>query len=97
MNEPLDHLTVASVTAHVKDCIRTLLDHARTGAWADADFIHAKLALECLPLTRDEFATASNRLANARVYLRAAEQGAACFELRLLFHSLECGTSQIMQ
>jgi len=97
MNKPFDRVPVASVGAHVKDLIRALLDHAQTGEWADLELNHAQIALECLPLTRGEFATATNRLANARSYLQAGEAGAARFELRLLFRSLECGTSQVTE
>jgi hypothetical protein len=97
MNNPLDRLPTDSVPAHVKDLIRTLLDHAETGAWTDAELNHAQAALECLSLTEGEFATATNRLANARSYLQAGEEGAARFELRLLFHSLECGTSRVRE
>jgi hypothetical protein len=45
--------------------------------------------LEALPLTTAEFATARNRLENARSYLEAGERGAARYELRLLRRSLE--------
>jgi hypothetical protein len=89
MNEPVDRLPAASVPAHVQNLIRTLTDHAQAGtSWADAEFDRAQVALECLPLTRDEFSTATNRLANARTYLQAGEEGAARFELRLLRRSL---------
>lgn len=40
--------------------------------------------LETLPLTSGEFATAHNRIRNARRYLQASEPGAARYELRLL-------------
>jgi hypothetical protein len=42
------------------------------------------LALESLPLTTEEFATARLRLANLRNYARIGEWGAAEFEFRLL-------------
>ena len=45
-------------------------------------------------VTRGDFATATNRLANARSYLHE-EEGAAYFELGLLLHSLEPRTSEV--
>ena len=50
--------------------------------------------LEALPLPTGAFALALCRLANARTYLRAAETGAAAFELRLLLGSLVAGEPQ---
>jgi hypothetical protein len=52
-------------------------------------FHEAHEALEALPLTTAEFATARNRLNNARSYLEAGEPGAALYEFRLLWRSLE--------
>jgi hypothetical protein len=48
-----------------------------------------RLLLEALPLDSTEFGLAVNRLANARRYLEAGEDGAARYELRLLRRSLE--------
>jgi hypothetical protein len=52
-------------------------------------FREVRQALEALPLTTAEIATARNRLDNARNYGEAGERGAARYELRLLRRSLE--------
>jgi hypothetical protein len=44
--------------------------------------------LDSLPLSTDEYGTASNRLRNAYRYLVSQERGAAKYELRLLVGSL---------
>jgi hypothetical protein len=89
MNMESDPLATSSVRTQLSDRIRTLLHHARTGACADVDFTDARRVLECLPLTQAQFATATNRLANAHTYLQTGERGAALFELRLLLRSLQ--------
>src|SRR4029077_2092075 len=91
MNNQLDRLLAGSIWTQGSERICALLDHAQAGGFADADFNEARLALECLPLSTDEFATAINRLANARSYLQAGERGAARFELLQLLRSLETG------
>jgi hypothetical protein len=62
-----------------------LLDHKPPVA----RFERLRLLLEALPLETTEFGLAVNRLANARHYLNSGEFGAARYELRLLWRSLE--------
>jgi hypothetical protein len=52
-------------------------------------FEEVRSLLEASPLTTEEFAVATNRLANAQRYLRDGEPGAAQYELLLLHRSLE--------
>ena len=65
-----------------------LLSRPQATEGADQAFDEARLVLESLPLTTEEFATAINRLENARRYLQAGEHGAASSELRLMVRSL---------
>src|SRR4051812_37280319 len=51
-----------------------LLSSAQLGTTRREVFEEARLALECLPLTTGEFATATNRLASARTDLRPASR-----------------------
>lgn len=95
MARPVDLLLVDSIRTYAQRLIRNLLERARIGGSADTEFNYARMTLERLPLTSAEFATAINRLANARTYLHAGEKGAALFELRLLFRSLETRISQV--
>ena len=88
MNGPANGLSADAIRTRAKDLIQALLDRVQSGECPDTEFTEARVGLECLPLTRDEFATATNRLANARSYLRDGECGAARFELRMLLHSL---------
>jgi hypothetical protein len=97
MNQPLDRSPMDSVRAHVRERITAFLDHAQAGGEGDAEFNQARLALECLPLSRGEYATAINRLMNARSYFHAGESGAARFELRLLLGGLETGTFPVSE
>jgi hypothetical protein len=88
MNRPANGLSADAVRARAKDLIQALLDRVQSGECLDTEFTEARVGLECLPLTRDEFATATNRLASARSYVIRGERGAARFELRMLLHSL---------
>lgn len=47
-----------------------------------------RMILDALPLSRDDYAIAGNRLGNAVRYLKSNERGAACYELNLLYRSL---------
>jgi hypothetical protein len=95
MAKPVNCLPTLAVEAFARELIRTLLHRATVCRCSPADFHQARQALECLPLNRDEFATATNRLANAHSYLDRGERGAALFELRLLSRSLVAKPSSI--
>jgi hypothetical protein len=84
MQQSSDRRPTDSVRTYVERLISKLLGYAKAGGCADWELDEARLALECLPLTTEEFATATTRLANARRYLAAGEHGAFAFELRLL-------------
>jgi hypothetical protein len=62
---------------------RTACEQARAIEWEKLRGL-----LEALPLTTGEFATAVNRLTNARHYYDTGEYGAGSFELRQLLLSL---------
>ena len=83
-----DQLSLDDLWAYVAELLGALVADALPGEGADEEFARARSALECLPLNTEEFATANNRLANARSYFRAGECGAARYELRLLLLSL---------
>jgi hypothetical protein len=77
------------IYAHASLCLTRLIERRFGAGFPSAEFHEAHQALEALPLTTAEFATARNRLNNARSYLEARERGAALYELRLLRRSLE--------
>ena len=77
------------VRALVLTCLARLIEQVFSAVCLTAEFQEAQEALEALPLTTAEFATARNRLNNARSYLESGEDGAARYELRLLRRSLE--------
>jgi hypothetical protein len=70
-------------------CLDNHIEQVSGAGCPTAEFQEAHEVLEALPLTTAEFATARNRLNNARSYLEAGERGAARYELRLLRRSLE--------
>ena len=80
--------TLAERYAHAASRLAALLGEVSETAPPAASFDAAQAALEALPLSTEEFATARNRLGNARSYADAGEYGAARFELRLLARSL---------
>ena len=55
---------------------------------SDGEFAAARLAIEALPLTTDEFCVTINRLKNAQRYLDSGERGAASYELKMLSRRL---------
>ena len=81
--------TLEQVRARAFMCLTQLIEQVFGVGCPTAKFQEAHEALEALPLTTAEFATAQNRLNNARSYLEAGERGAALYELRLLLRSLE--------
>ncbi len=70
-------------------CLDEIIEHVFISGCPTTKFREAREALEALPLTTVEIATARNRLENARSYLEAGERGAARYELRLLRRSLD--------
>lgn len=56
-------------------------------------FAPLRRMLAALPLARDSYAVALNRLDNAQHYLEGGEGGAAAFELRMLLGSLSESTN----
>jgi predicted Zn-dependent peptidase len=81
--------TLEQIRDRVFTCLTQLIEQVLNAGRPIAEFQEAQEALETLPLTRAEFATAQNRLLNARSYLEAGEPGAALYELRLLWRSLD--------
>ena len=86
------NLTIEDICLQVVQRIETLhallkRDTNPTGTYEDA-FAEVQLILDALPLNTDEFALAGNRLRNAARYLKSAERGAACYELKLLSRNL---------
>jgi hypothetical protein len=75
--------------AHAATCLARLIEQLFRAGCPTASFQEAHEALEALPLTAGEFATARNRLTNARSYREAGERGAALYELRLLWRTLQ--------
>jgi hypothetical protein len=73
--------------AHAVTCLERLILEVSVGTTSAASWDVARAALESLPLTTDECATARNRLENARRYFETGEHGAANYELRLLARS----------
>jgi hypothetical protein len=80
--------TLEQIRDHVHMCLDELIEQVFSSGCPPAEFHEASEALEALPLTTVEIATARNRLENARSYLDAGERGAARYELRLLRRSL---------
>lgn len=78
-----------SVHALLREGLDELLRQPSDHKPLAARFDRLRLLLEALPLGITEFYLASNRLANARHYLVSGEFGAARYELRLLWRSLE--------
>jgi hypothetical protein len=89
MTRSSNPLPVDAIRAQARQHLAALLEPPLTGAGKLAIHHQVRHALECLPLTTAEFATAVNRLENARAYLEVGEPGAARFELLLLLRSLE--------
>jgi hypothetical protein len=77
------------IYSHVFTCLEGLIEQVFSSGYPTAQFQVAREVLEALPLTTAEFATARNRLENARSYLECGERGAARYELRLLRRSLK--------
>jgi hypothetical protein len=76
------------IRAHLVTFLTQLIEQVFSARCPTAEFREAHKVLEALPLTTAEFATARNRLNNARTYLESGERGAALFELRLLRRSM---------
>jgi hypothetical protein len=89
MSGPSTSLPGWAARAHVRQLVQSLLHQVRAGGPPEIEFDRTRVGLAWLPLTTAEFATAVNRLANARSYSRSGEAGAACYELHLLLRSLE--------
>jgi hypothetical protein len=81
--------TLEQRRAHAFTCLTQLIEQVYHFGCPTAGFREAHEALETLPLTVAEYATARNRLTNARSYREAGERGAALYELRLLWRSLK--------
>jgi hypothetical protein len=80
--------TLEEIHSRATACLEDLIEQVSLGAPAAGRWDVAREALEALPLTTGEAATARNRLGNARAYSEAGEPGAACYELRMLAHAL---------
>lgn len=87
MMKPLTE-TLQQIRAHASQSLNRLIERASGAGGLAAEFQEAHEALEALPLTTAQFATARNRLESARSYLDTGERGAALYELRLLRRSL---------
>jgi hypothetical protein len=81
--------TLEQRRAHAATCLARLIEQLFRAGCPTVGFREAHEALEALPLTTAEFATARNRLTNARNYQEAGESGAALYELRLLWRNLQ--------
>ena len=84
MRTSLSPAIVESLRIQLEEALQQLLAAILARPAFDAEFARLSRLLEALPLSSEEFATAVNRLDNARHYLAAGEGGAARFELRLL-------------
>jgi hypothetical protein len=81
--------TFEQIRLHLFTCLDDIGEQVFSSGRPTSEFQEAREALEALPLTTAEIATARNRLENARGYVEAGERGAARYELRLLRRSLE--------
>jgi hypothetical protein len=88
MNEPSVGI-LEETRSHACTLLDEIIEQVFSSGCSSPRFREAREALEALPLTTAEIATARNRLNNARSYLEADERGAAYYELRLLRRSLE--------
>ncbi len=77
------------IRSHARACLDEIIEQVFNCGCPTTKFAEAREALEALPLTTVEIATARNRLNSARNYLEDDERGAARYELRLLRRSLE--------
>ena len=74
--------------SHAVACLDDLIEQVTLGAPVGGCWDAVREAVDALPLATGEAATARNRLSNARTYSEAGEPGAACYELRMLAHTL---------
>jgi hypothetical protein len=81
--------SLEQIRARVFTCLTQLIEQVSSAGCPTEEFQEAQNALETLPLAKGEFATAQNRLLNARNYLETGEPGAALYELHLLWRSLD--------
>jgi hypothetical protein len=78
------HAILESLRVQFDKALQRLLDAVQAKQATGDGLDNLRRALESLPLSSEEFATAVNHLDNAGRYLAAGECGAARFELRLL-------------
>jgi len=84
----LFHENLMERFAHAVACLDRLLAQLSSRTPSATGFDTARAAVEALPLNTEEVAAVRNRLNNARTYSDSGEQGAACYELRLLARGL---------
>jgi hypothetical protein len=84
----LFHANLKEMYSFAIACLKQLRALVASRTASANDFGKGWRALEALPLTTEEAATARNRINIARSYSETAESGAADFELRLLVRTL---------
>ena len=83
------------IRSHARTCLDRIIEQVMISGCPTTRFREAQRSPGSTPaLTTAAFATAPNRLENARSYLEAGERGAARYELRLLRRSLDAVTNQ---
>ncbi len=87
------HFSQTAASSHqvshaVVQCVNRLLQKRRLDDATEQDFASARVMLDALPLSTQEYDLACRRLQNAQHYLRYIEPGAAWYELRLVARSL---------
>lgn len=80
--------TTDTLSRELLSAVDRVVAWLRRGSCHFDGFERIEELLESLPLASDAFNTATNRLKNARRYLRSDERGAARYEIQLLANSL---------
>jgi len=86
-----DHVSVKgpdSIRRVLLKQLRSVVDKSPSKDYLLSVISDTQIMIESLPLASGEYGAVSNRLRNARRYLRSDEQGAATYELRLLMGDL---------